>query len=673
MKIPLPWILVSLLLPGFCNTGLLAQVECVTPGSLRGIRVDGELMAFSTSIRMLTATNTGSGQGARGRAGGGQFHRDGNTLIATGSLSGSAGRRGGPGGGGGFRFGPPPSGVSYRASFKEVSPGTVDAEIEFTSNTNAAMKAILFAITLPRADYAGGSAQWLAPASPAGAPAALAVANISGTNLHLRASAKGARVASVRRQIEINLPAPAECVIQNVQVRGNSGIEISFPVSLGNLTNGQTAHAAFRMKATGEVDKSPARVVMDLSRPGRRFEGMGGNFRIQSPSDPAQIQYNLDNLRVARGRVAMPLDRWQPEEDADPLQAATNGALNVSVREAMEMARKLARKNIPMIISIWAAPSWALETNSTGRRGSARINPEKWDKVCKSIGSYLAYLKEHYDAEPVLFSFNESDMGIDVLQSPQEHADAIKRLGSWFASSGLKTRMVLGDTGNPSGDKFIDVALADAEAAKFIGAVSFHSWTSGTTEQYAHFSQAAGQLHVPLLIAEGGLDPAAHQYRAIFLEPWYCIDEIAQYVEICRVAQPLSILHWQLTSDYSILTGGTGGQPLQGAQRFWQIKQLGMTTADAAAVPVTCDNPKVVACAFADHGGCVVHLVNNGAARTATVSGLNGRVKEMRVFVTDSRRGMREAGRVPVHEGSVQLPLDAMSFTSLEEITLLPP
>jgi len=25
------------------------------------------------------------------------------------------------------------------------------------------------------------------------------------------------------------------------------------------------------------------------------------------------------------------------------------------------------------------------------------------------------YLKQHYDAEPVLFSFNESDMGINVL------------------------------------------------------------------------------------------------------------------------------------------------------------------------------------------------------------------------------------------------------------------
>jgi hypothetical protein len=277
----------------------------------------------------------------------------------------------------------------------------------------------------------------------------------------------------------------------------------------------------------------------------------------------------------------------------------------------------------------------------------------------------LEYLKKSYGAEPVLFSFNESDMGINVLQSPEEHADAIKRLGAYFVSHGLKTRMLLGDTGNPRGDKFIDVASADLEAGKYIGGVSFHSWNGGTIEQYTHFSQAARQLNVPLLVAEGGLDPSAHQYRAIFLEPWFCLNEIAQYVEICRVAQPLSILHWQLTADYSILTGGNGSQPLQPAQRFWQIKQLGMTASGSTALPITCDNPKVISCAFADHGAWVVHLVNNGAARTATVSGLPGDVNEMRILVTDHRRGMQETGRVPVVQGTVELPMDAMSFTSL--------
>ena len=73
----------------------------------------------------------------------------------------------------------------------------------------------------------------------------------------------------------------------------------------------------------------------------------------------------------------------------------------------------------------------------------------------------------------------------------------------------------------------------------------------------------------------------------------------------------------------------------------------------------------LISCAYANHGTCVVHIVNNGAARTATVSGLPGNIREVRLFVTDTRRGMQETGRVPVVQGTVDLPVDAMSFTSL--------
>jgi O-glycosyl hydrolase len=666
MNNPSHLIIASLLLLGSWNTEVFGQVECTGQGNLRGIRVDGELMAFSTSIRAVGPTAADQGQGGRG-GGGGRFSRDGETLTVTGNLTGGGGRGGGFGGGfggGRGRGGAPTAGASCRAVFKDASPGTVDAEIQITATTNIAMEGVFFAITLPDADYAGGSAQWISPTSGTEASLSLAKSRSATTNFNLHASAKGVRLTAARRQIELNFPAPAELIIRDVHNRDTSSIEISFPVSLGVLTNGQSVHAAFAIKATGEVDKSPANVAIDLSKPGRRYDGMGGNFRIQSPNDAAQIQYNLENLRVAWGRVAIPLDRWQPDENSDPASVTTN-ALNPNVRDAMEMAQKLARRNIPFVASIWSVPSWAVATNSEGRGERAPLPSEKRDQVAKSIAAYLEYMKQNYGAEAALFSFNESDMGINVFETPENHADTIKRFGAYFASRGLKTKMLLGDTGNPTGGWFIDVAAADLEAAKNVGAVSFHSWNSGTVEQYTHFSSAARRLNVPLLVGEGGLDPAAHQYRAIFLEPWFCLNEIAQYVEICRVAQPLSILHWQLTYDYSVLQGGTGGQPLQPAQRFWQIKQLGMTAPDSVAVTITCDNPKVTSCAFADHGTPVVHLVNNGAPRTATVSGLPAGVKEMRVFVTDSRQGMKETGRVSVAQGTVQLPLAAMSFTSL--------
>ena len=80
----------------------------------------------------------------------------------------------------------PAAGASYRAIFKDVAPGTVDAEIQITSTTNTPMQGVFFAIALPDADYAGGSAQLIAPTSAADTLVSLAATRSSGPNVYLR-------------------------------------------------------------------------------------------------------------------------------------------------------------------------------------------------------------------------------------------------------------------------------------------------------------------------------------------------------------------------------------------------------------------------------------------------------------------------------------------------------
>jgi hypothetical protein len=274
-------------------------------------------------------------------------------------------------------------------------------------------------------------------------------------------------------------------------------------------------------------------------------------------------------------------------------------------------------------------------------------------------------LKLHYGAEPRYFSFNESDLGIQVLQTPADHAEAIKRLGAYFASRGLVTKMVLGDTSDPKPFKFIDVAMGDPEAVKYVGAVSFHSWHGGTVDQFTHWGNAAKKLGVPLLVGEGGTDSNSYAYPDIFLEPWYGMEEISEYVEICRICQPESILQWQLTQNYSLLTGGVDGKPLAPTERFWLLKELGSTPAGVKAIPVACDQKEIVACAFSGDGRYWVDLVNNGASRVVAVSGLPERVTQLREVVTDGGRGMKDVGVVAVGGGAAQVTLDSESFTSL--------
>jgi len=107
----------------------------------------------------------------------------------------------------------------------------------------------------------------------------------------------------------------------------------------------------------------------------------------------------------------------------------------------MLMAQKLAKRGIPIIISVWSAPSWAIigeERDAYRFRHQGiygyPLNPQKLDEIYRSIGDYLVYLKQNYGVEPALFSFNESDLGINVRQTGEEHAELIKGLGAYFAS-----------------------------------------------------------------------------------------------------------------------------------------------------------------------------------------------------------------------------------------------
>ena len=185
----------------------------------------------------------------------------------------------------------------------------------------------------------------------------------------------------------------------------------------------------------------------------------------------------------------------------------------------MEMARRLgARKAMPVIVSAWFRAGLGSDSAWRGRGGGMPrpdglrgnpLNPQKMDQIKKSIADYLVFLKEKFGVEAAMFTFNESDLGINVRQTPREHDEMIKTFGAYFASRGLATKLALGDTSDAKPVDFIQPALHDPEAAHYIAAVDFHSWRGCTDEILAQWSAAARQLNVPLIVAEGSTDAAA--------------------------------------------------------------------------------------------------------------------------------------------------------------------
>jgi hypothetical protein len=463
---------------------------------------------------------------------------------------------------------------------------------------------------------------------------------------------------------------------QTVKIGSKTGTQ-DIAITKGNIKKGQKTQLSFEIIASGIIDNETATITIAANNPGREFLGLGGNFRLQNPNvDPQVITYCLDSLRVAYGRAEMPWRSWQPEENSHPLEDALSGKLDERVKAAMNMAQQLKAKGMPVIISAWFPPTWAIDgkPEDYARRGGVqafRLDPQKAQHIYKSLTDYLLALKKLYGVEATAFSFNESDIGIDVLHTPKEHAEFIKGLGKYMASEGLSTKLLLGDNSDATTYEFILPAMHDSETHPYIAAVSFHSWRGCDDATLEKWAAASHELNVPLIVGEGSTDAAAWVYPQIFKESTFALYEINLYMRIAAICQPQSILQWQLTSDYSILWGagvyGSEGE-LQPTQRYWNLKQLASTPEQAFALPVSSSKKEVNTAAFGNiaQGKYVVHAVNNGAARSAVIQGLPIDNTTIKVYVTNQEQGMEEVHTYKfLPAGNLEVQLPALSFVSV--------
>lgn len=465
-------------------------------------------------------------------------------------------------------------------------------------------------------------------------------------------------VVAPKRKITLFFDKPVKAMVRN-----EDGDKVLYVTLMPTLKKKSSVELAATMTVDGTRHHEMAKMDIDLTKPGRAFAGFGGNFRIQNPAkDSVVIDYCLRNMRVAFGRIEMPWAIWDMQ-----------GAQNLHVKRSAGVGQRLKQAGMPVIVSCWFPPRWAGEqtTRSDGTARAFHLKESEKERIFASLADYLEFLKKDYGVEADYFSFNESDLGIDVVFSPEEHRDFIKAFGQYLAERGLKTRLLLGDNSDATTFDFILPTLNDPAAHKYVGAISFHSWRGCDDVTLKKWAEASRKLNVPLIVGEGSTDAAAHQYPGIFNETTFALYEINLYTRLCAICQPLSILQWQLTSDYSILWGDGiyhSDGPLRPTQRYFNLKQLSMTPENAFAVPVSCSKENINVAAFANiaTSECAVHIVNNGASCEAQISGLPVGQKEVVAYVTNSHRHA-EAQMLSIEDGSLTISLPAESF-----ITIIP-
>ncbi len=614
-----------------------AQTEVEPWGNITGIRIDGQLMEFESSLRVVGkdwATVTATAQEKQRP----RYSRDGNRQIIVTRVDS----------------------LRFVEAIEDIGEGQARVEIAVGDRTDSKVDGAFFSIALPAADYSDAMMQLIDPA-----PLAMNQAQTGASNEYFRAPASGVRFTAAHRQIEIKFEKPTLII----GIKEATSIRLYFSLPGGGPQK-------LNIKTSGDIDRDPVLLTLNAEQTGRPFDGLGGNFRLQNPAaDPQVIQYCLDNMRVAWGRVELPWRSWQPVLDSRPIDSAEAGKLDPAVRKAMEMAKTLNSKGIPLILSCWFPPAWAAQGPLRNRPGPDHVwgnplNKDNMQAIYKSLTDYIIYLKKNYGVEPRLFSFNESDLGINVHVTPAEHDELIKGLGAYFAAHGVKTKMLLGDNSDATTYSFIYPAMDDSAAKPYIGAISFHSWRGWDTETLEKWADAATKMQVPLLVGEGSIDAAAWNYPAIFQEQIYATKEINLYIRLLAICQPLSILQWQLTSDYSPLAGGGifgNKDSLHPTWRFWNLRQLASTPRGLSAMPLSADRPNLTCAAFGDNkkGVYAIHLLNNGAARQITITGLPKKARTFRVYTTNKEQSMKEGPRIDVDHGQAKFQAGAVSYNTL--------
>jgi hypothetical protein len=627
------------------NNLTYAQAEVEPWGNITGIRVSGQLIPFETNLSLVENSLVKATAQEKQRP---KYIRDGNKQIITTKKDS----------------------VNLTETIEDIKEGTADVDVKLLSKSVIKKDCVFFVLALPLESY----------------NQAIGVSNSSLRRKYFDIELKrlhedfafttdSIKFISKNCKLQFVFDKPTEIIIKKNSDTANKTVKVYISLLDADSRTDSTTEKNFTIKASGTIDNRPVTFKLNTSKEGKVFDGFGGNFRLQNPkADPQVIDYCLQNLRVAWGRVEFPWRLWQPEENTDPLADAKDGKLNLHVQQSMEMAARLGKMGIPIILSGWFPPQWAavgkLNMQPVNGVWGNQLDSAKMKATYKSITDYILYLKNNYGVEVALFSFNESDLGINVRVTPLEHDALIKGLGAYFKSQGLATKMLLGDNSDATTYQYIDPALHDAAAAPYIGAISFHSWRGCDNGTLKKWKAASDELKVPLIVGEGSIDAAAWNYPAIFEEQIYIMQEIDLYIRLLAVCQPLTILQWQFTSDYSPLAGGGifgNNEPLRPTQRFWNFKQFASTPKGLFVMPVTCDKPNITVAALGDNTKKIytIHIVDNGAARNATLTGLPASVKSMNIYTTDKNNALKKGALLKVVNGTVKFHVNAESFTTL--------
>jgi hypothetical protein len=533
-------------------------------------------------------------------------------------------------------------GVRFTVSFSETADGlALDGSLH-NGPVPRHVRSVDYVLALPRDVFLGGQVEGAGVSLPAVQPTDPAFHRAATKELRLHDAAGTATVF-------VNFESPRETVIVDTWNSLGRWYDVRVPLRQGTWNANETLPIRLTLGLRATPPARLARLTIDAKRLRQPFLGFGANYCWVNTSPV--VDYTLEHLKSTWLRFELKFGSWIAERD-DP------GPL---LRRDFELMQRAQRAGIPWIISLWRVPEdyyVPREPGASPLGHGRKIALARWDDFLEGIGSFLLYVKQHYGAEPDMFSFNEPDLGVDIVFTGEEHRDAIKMIGAHFEKLGLKTKQLLGETANPR-DRHLYVlpTAADPEAMKYVAGVSFHSWGGASPEQYAAWGDVAEWLQRPLFVGEAGMDPGAYRNRT-YDSYTYGLRELKDHFDAVLHARAQVSLYWQYTNDYGLVRVAEDGT-IEPTGRFHLMRHLSnLTPPHAQVITARSDQPDVHVMGFRSSDTLVVHVLNTGPACGAELSGLpTGGV--WRITSTTETAPFQEQPWMPATDG-LEIPARSM-------------
>ncbi len=281
----------------------------------------------------------------------------------------------------------------------------------------------------------------------------------------------------------------------------------------------------------------------------------------------------------------------------------------------------------------------------------------------------MKYARDQYGVEVDYISFNEANIGINILFTSQEEVDFIRKAGPRLKDAGLKTRFLLGDTGNmASASSYIPPIYAAEDIRPYLGPLSFHSWDYQTADQVIQaIGKFADQNQLEVWCTEAGWDPSEWNRPEEFSTWKHALNLANIYTRVLRDTRATTMLYWEMMgNDYNINNGSTPYPALL------YLTELQKDFPAGSQIVKTPDDPiatisLITLAARTPKGGFSVQILNQiKDPRKILLSGLpNGKYNLVRLSEAGGRAEL-EPVEVTNSQLLLNLPGSSISFFTLQ-------